>query len=119
MARNKYVGSFRETSFAPVLLPFNLLNLHQLLEYGVSTAAPYTHQQICDWAQRFARAIREEQDDPQGILLDIVEDVGSQWDLFLYNTYSLIELQAMDFSQVCLPREWFKEWLRNAELAAA
>lgn len=119
MARNRYISSFRETSFAPVPLVFNLLNLHQLLEYGLSINAPYTHQQICDWAQRFAEAIREEQDEPQGIQLDIVEDVGAQWDLFLYNTYSLTELQAMDFSRVCLPSEWFVEWLRNAELATA
>ena len=120
LARNKYIGSFRETDFARVLLPFNLSNVQQLLEYGLSSSAPYTHQQICDWAQRFASAIREDPDEPtRNLLLDITADVGVQWDLFLYNSYSLTELQTLDFSQVCLPRKWFIEWLRELELASA
>ena len=100
VARNKHIGSFRETDFARVLLPFNLSNVQQLLEYGLSTSAPYTHQQICDWAQRFASAIREDPDEPtRNLLLDITADIGVQWDLFLYNSYSFTELQTLDFSQ--------------------
>lgn len=120
MARNKFIGSFRETPFTPVSLPFNVPSLRQLLRYGASPTAPYTHQQICDWTQRFSLALREEVDDlEQTPGLGIAEDVGAQWDMFLYNTYPLVQLQAMDFATVVLPCQWFQEWLQRLELASA
>lgn len=120
MARNRYVGSFCETPFERVALPFDLPSLHQLLFYGASPTAPYTHQQICDWAQRFSSSLREESDDPEQMpSLDVAEDVGAQWDMFLYSTHSLAHLQALDFAMVTLPRQWFKDWLRQLEIASA
>jgi hypothetical protein len=32
-----------------------------------------------------------------------------QWDMYLANTYTLPELQHLDFSRVCLPQEWFAD----------
>ena len=58
---------------------------------------------------------------------NITEDVCVQWDLFLSNTFSLSQLQALEYSSVRLPTEWFRDWLRlthelpkagNAEQAA-
>ena len=71
----------------------------------------YTHQQICDWAQRFALAFREGTVQPKAIIiLEVAEDVGAQWDMFLYSTYTLRELQSLDFASVRLPADWFEEW---------
>ena len=43
----------------------------------------------------------------------IARDIECQWDLFLVNTYSLEELQNLDFSKVKLPQDWFIEWLKQ------
>ena len=40
-------------------------------------------------------------------------DVETQWDLYLANTYSIIELQTRDFEREQMPKEWFDDWLRR------
>ena len=112
--------------FEPVTVPFTLPALRQVLAQGASPAAPYTHQQICDWAQRFALAVREARyinygpfaaKDEHARAAEVAEDVGGQWDLFLSNTYTLSQLQSLDFASVTLPREWFEEWLQRLSQA--
>lgn len=44
------------------------------------------------------------------LVADVAEEVSAQWDLYLSNTYSLEQLQALCFSKVELPNQWFKEW---------
>ncbi|OIK10804.1 hypothetical protein BIV60_20255 [Bacillus sp. MUM 116] len=46
-------------------------------------------------------------------LYKVLEDISAQWDLYLTNTYSLEELQQLDFSKVKLPKEWFDGWLKE------
>jgi len=46
-------------------------------------------------------------------LVDIAEDVSAQWELFLANTYTLQQFQALQFSAVTLPIVWFQGWLRR------
>ena len=119
MARSNYTRPFRQTPFAPVALPFTLSALRELLGYGASPTAPYTHQQICDWAERYASALREEMESPEGCTaLEVAEDVGAQWDLFLSNSYTPSELQALDVAGVVLPHEWFADWSRKLAAAA-
>ena len=45
--------------------------------------------------------------------ISIAADVDCQWDLYLVNTYSISELQSLDFSEVRLPTEWFADWLKQ------
>jgi hypothetical protein len=40
--------------------------------------------------------------------VDIAQDVSSQWELYLSNTHTLAQLQALTFSTVALPVEWFQ-----------
>ncbi len=42
---------------------------------------------------------------------DRAQEIEMQWDMYLANTYTLPELQHLDFSQVRLPNEWFADWL--------
>ena len=44
------------------------------------------------------------------VFVDIAEDVSAQWDMYLSNTYSLEQLQTLNFSRVELPNQWFQEW---------
>ena len=116
--RNKYIGKFVETEFEPINEPFSIASLRHLLISALSSSL-YTHQQIADWAGRFSHEclegkLSEHENDKISKAADIAQDVNAQWDMFLYNTYSLEQLQNMDFSQVKLPADWFKEW--HAEL---
>jgi hypothetical protein len=125
--RNRYVGSYQETPFEPVALSFTIPALQQMLRHGATPDAPYTHQQICDWAERFALTVREDSfknyepfavEDESAQSLEVAEDVGAQWDLFLSNTYTLSELQSLDFAGVTLPHEWFEKWSRKLAVDA-
>ena len=111
----KYIGSWTETPCEKVELPFTIESLRFLLRYGASTDSPYTHQQISDWAYSFwwecAEGSLSESSDPQlSAGAEIALDANAQWELFLVNTYSIEELQQLDFSSVRLPPEWFEEW---------
>ena len=41
----------------------------------------------------------------------VVADVDCQWDLFLANTFTVQQLQCMNFSEISMPTEWFVDWL--------
>ncbi len=114
----KYVGKWEETDFVPISLPLSIESLRALLTYGGSADSPFTHQQIKDWAFRFwwecnEGSLAEVDDAMLSLAADVAYDVHAQWDLFLANTYSLAELQRLDFALVELPRAWFLEWLRS------
>ena len=47
-------------------------------------------------------------------VLSIAANVSCQWDLYLANTYSLKQLQALDFADVRLPLDWFDAWREQA-----
>jgi hypothetical protein len=113
---DKYIGRWRETPFQPIDLPFTVVSLDQLLLAGVAADSAYTHQQIADWAGRFFFAVTEGHlgEEPDAELLhasDVAIDIDAQWDLYLVNTFSLRELQSMDFSSVRLPDDWLQDWL--------
>jgi len=45
--------------------------------------------------------------------MPILADVETQWDLYLANTFTLKELQTMDFENVRLPLSWFSDWVNE------
>ena len=92
--RTKYIGSWSETPYEKVELPFTIESLRFLLRYGASTDSPYTHQQISDWAYSFwwecAEGFWSESSDPRlSADAEITLDANAQWELFLVNTYSI------------------------------
>ncbi len=123
--RTRLVGAYRESPAPPIDLPFPVANLRALLAEGVRPDARYTHQQIKNWADRFWWT-QFEQPDFLGIdvpldierAADLAQDVQMQWDLYVANTYTLPELQHLDFSQVRLPLEWFAGWLAQLDRLA-
>jgi hypothetical protein len=54
-------------------------------------------------------------DDARTPLVDIAVDVSAQWELYLANSYTLEQLQALQFATITLPGEWFQGWLRRAK----
>ena len=110
--RNKLVGSWAETPAAAIDLPLTMASLKQLLDIGRDdTDSTYTHQQIAAWCEQYYDQyykdpnIHDETPD-----FAIANDVHAQWQLSLANSYSLDELQSLDFSSVILPLEWFNDW---------
>ena len=114
--RNRYVGSWTETSCRVVPVPFNRSGLITVLKWGAEASAPYTHQEIANWCGQFRFQNDSRSDsNASASAIDIADDVNVQWDLYLANTYALAELQKLDFSKIELPREWFVAWLRRLD----
>lgn len=121
--RDHFVGSYRESSAAPIKLPYTLASFRELLADGMRADSRYTHEQIKDWATLFwwtqsEHPLLSRTDVPPEIkkAADIAQDIEMQWDMYLVNTYTLPELHSMDFSQVRLPAEWFANWLAQLSL---
>ncbi|WP_052427532.1 hypothetical protein [Neobacillus niacini] len=113
MGRNRYVGSWTESIFIEIDWSFSKENLVDLLKSVVNKTNHYTHQQICNWCDKHYMNYMNEDGLDDEKLYGILEDISAQWDLYLANTFSLKELQKLDFSKVKLPIEWFEEWLNE------
>lgn len=115
--RNKFVGSWSESASKRIDLPFTVESLRLVLTWG-GAGGEYSHQDIVHWCGRFHMAKFDvDTDHAMDIATGIAADVDAQWDMFLANTYSLDELQSLDFRQVKLPVEWFADWLNQIESA--
>ncbi len=116
--RTRFVGAYSEPPAPSLDLPFTLANLRALLIEGTRPDGGYTHQQIKDWAEQFWWT-QYEQPFFQGEEVlplveeaaDLAQEIEMQWDMYLANTYTLSELQHLDFSHVRLPTQWFADWL--------
>ena len=99
----------------PIKLEFNIENLVKVLEYGQNVAgSEYCHMQIVDWCESFWSEYCDV--DTEGEvkkIIPILEEVDSQWDLYLANTYTLGELKSLDLTEVELPSEWFEKWIEQ------
>ena len=110
--RNQVLGSWSETQCRKIDLPMTAASLRTLLEDGKAPSGQYTHQEIADWCDRLRmRYLDDDSTSGMDTAISVAADVDCQWDLFLANSYSLEELQKMDFSQVSLPKDWFADWL--------
>ena len=112
---DKCLGRWDETPFEELTLPWEIKSFRSLLKIGSTTEPEYTHQQIVDWSARFwwevmEGSMSENVDEALKAAADIAQDIEVQWDLFLVESYSLKELQTMNYGSVCLPKEWFEEW---------
>ncbi|WP_051348389.1 hypothetical protein [Peribacillus kribbensis] len=113
MGRNRYVGSWSESAYIEIDWPFDEENLVDLLKGVVNKTNQFTHQQICNWCDKhYMKYINEEKSGDEK-LYGILGDISAQWDLYLTNTFSLIELQQLDFSKIKLPIVWFEDWLKE------
>lgn len=109
--KNKLAYTWIEPPCEKIPEPFTNENLKYLLEDGSKECnAEYTHQQIADWCRLWGDEDHNDRMDVPREILDLIEDVDMQWDMYLSNTYSFDELAHLDLSQVCLPIEWFINW---------
>ncbi len=109
--KNKVAYTWKETECEEIQKPFTNENFKNLLKDGSKESdAEYTHQQIADWCRRWVCEDHNDRMDVPRELLDILEDVDIQWELYLANTYSYEDLTSLDFTQVRLPVDWFSNW---------
>ena len=99
-----------------IALPFSPDSVRQVLQWGLASDAPYTHEDIATWCERFWSKYMD-RDAPHEIerVLPFLAEVDAQWDLHLANTYTFEELIVLDLSQVRLPKAWFVDWLRTLD----
>ena len=115
--RNQFVGSWKETGWREISLPFTSESLATVLSWGAGEQpSDYAHQDIAHWCDCFNTAFITDywtRDEETGIrpFANIVEDVYVQWELYIANAYTLEQLQSLKFSDVRLPAEWFGGWL--------
>ncbi len=115
--RNQHLGSWSETQCRGINLPLTKESLISLLRFGLDVEnSPYTHQEIVGWADDFLYGRSDEDSDIEDALEDIALDLYLQWQMYLSNTYTLEELQTLDFSKVQLPSEWFSNWLEKIDV---
>lgn len=121
MARQKprYLGKYSETPCREIDLPWSPESLKQALLWGANPEdAPYTHQEIAHWCDRLFMAHIDSDDPPEmEIVVRVACDVDAQWDMYLANTFTLEQLQKLDFAEVRLPVAWFHQWLSELEAA--
>ena len=67
----------------------------------------FTHFQIIEWCVRY----REAETDMSTELLDIVDDIVIQWELFIASSYSLEQMRSFSLSDIVLPKHYFEQWL--------
>jgi hypothetical protein len=120
--RTRFLGASSEPPASAIDLPFTLANLRALLAEGARPDARYTHQQIKAWADRFwwtqsEQVVFRGGDVPAEIeaAADLAQEIEAQGDMYLANTYTLSELQHLDFSHVYLPPSWFTDWLAQLD----
>lgn len=113
MGKNKNVGNWSESKFIEIDLEFNKENLVELLNSVVNKSNNFSHQQVCNWCDKYYMKYINESNFYNIELYKVLEDISAQWELFLTNTYSIEELQQLDFSKVELPVEWFYRWLKD------
>lgn len=112
--RNQVIGSWTESRCHEIDLPLTLDSLRILLEDGRRPDGEHTHQELAHWCDRLhMHYIDDDSAGEMDIAVSVAADVDCQWDLYLANTYTLKELQSIDFSAVRLPEFWFDDWLNQ------
>lgn len=97
----------------PIELDFTKENAIKLLLFGQNPdTSAYSHKQIAEWCERFWNKYCDiDASEDIEVIMPILADVETQWDLYLANTFTLKELQTMDFENVNLPFSWFSDWV--------
>lgn len=112
MTSEKYKGKWVEPVSNNIGLEFTPKNARKVISEGLVTGSAYTHQDIASWCEKFWNKYCDI-DAPEEIeiIMPVLADIETQWDLYLANSYSLEELQRKNFNEVKLPTEWFEKWL--------
>ena len=109
--KNKQTHTWKEPECETINKAFTIENFRKLLEDGAKESnAEFTHQQIADWCRRWNCEIHSDRVDVPAEIGELIFDVDAQWDMYLFNTYSIEELNQLDFPQIQLPTEWFQKW---------
>lgn len=114
---NQQAGAWTEPHCSVIDLPLTKESLVLVLQSALEgEKSPYTHQQIAWWADNFHMAQFDFENPIEPAVADVAFDLHVQWQMNLEETYTLEELQSLDFSKVQLPVAWFSKWL--AQLGA-
>lgn len=110
--RNKYIGKYTETVFEVIEDDFTYSNLFQFLNEIIEDRFKYAQKDFVDWCVRGWCKYMDVDIEDKSLekTIKIFADVDCQWDLYLANTYSLSELQNMNYYEVKLPKEFYENW---------
>jgi len=110
--RNVYVGKFEEPILNTIEYDFTAENAKTIMHSAIDEKDEFTHKDIVDWCYKYWVKYHDLDNSKETEkIIEIMLDVDLQWDMNLANTYSLKELQTLDFEKVNLPKEWFISWM--------
>lgn len=99
--------------------PFDLASLFRLLSElseGKSAWTDYKFKEWCNFNWRKNLDV-DFQDNRMPAALKIAADVDCQWDLYIANAFPNTALDSREESKVKLPRQYYQQWLQEAEVA--
>jgi hypothetical protein len=113
-------GAIQETGAKEIPLPLSKDNLKILLTNISQGISNYSHQDLANWCYRHLGNIIVNDLKLEDIGIDkatyeVLNNVDAQWDMYLVNGYKIEELQVMDLSKICLPKDWFQDWLNQLD----
>ena len=106
-------GGLQETGAKEIPLDFTQDNLKKLLSDIIKETSIYSHQDFANWASKYHMQCLNQFDKGEQVddqLEDLLLDIDVQWDLYLFNKYSVDELLKIDLSMVKYPAELLNEW---------
>ena len=92
-------------------LKFNIEHLKKVLNWGAHPEnAPYTHQEIASWCEKFSTSYSGK-DAPPSIeeIFPILTEIDTEWDCYIAAQKD--KNPGMDLSNLNMPSVWFEEWL--------
>lgn len=94
-------------------LPFVPSNFVLLLQFGANpSTSPYSHKQIAEWCDKFwCQYLDVDAPAEIEVILPLLTDVETQWDLYLANTFTMEQLRSNGVENERMPVEWFEAWL--------
>lgn len=108
---NQQARAWTEPHCGVIDLPLTKASLIQVLRSALdATKSAYTHQEIAWWADNFHMAQFDLENPIEPAVADVAFDLHVQWQMYLEETYTLAELQNLDFTKVQLPAAWFSKW---------
>jgi len=110
--RNVYIGKWEAPILNAIEYDFTAENAKKIIQFAIDEENVFTHKDIADWCYKYWVKYHDlDNSNEVEKVIEVMLDIDAQWDMNLSNTYSLKELQVLDFKKVNLPKEWFISWM--------
>jgi hypothetical protein len=113
-------GKVGETGAKDISFPLTKDNLKTLLIELLNGTSNYSHQDFANLCSKHFVNIYSSEMDFEHFGIDdktyeVINDVDTNWDIYLVNSYTIDQLKELNLSTVTLPEDWLKEWIKQLD----